>query len=919
MSAPTPALLAAKFHRPAAPRHAVPRPALIARLNDGLAAGRPLTLIAAPAGYGKTTLAAEWVAGLGRPVAWLALDEAEADPARFFACLIAALQTVEPDLGQAALSLTGPAATQPDADAWAAGPMATLINELAELPAPVLCVLDDYHHIGDSPVHRALQFLLDHLPATCHLLLLTREDPPLALARLRARGQVTELRAADLRFAPAEAVTFFNQAMGLALPPEAVEMLAGRTEGWIAGLQLAALSLQGMDADAAADFVADFSGSHRYVIDYLLEEVLARQPAAIRIFLRRTAVLERLCGPLCDAMLADERPAIQDGDQPTGAEQPAPLAMRSSSAILEHLDRVHLFVVPLDNERRWYRFHRLFADFLRTELSPEEELAQHHRVAAWFAANGFAHEAIEHALKSRAWATAAQLIGGAAAGALRRGEMTTLATWLAALPEEIVRGDHELLAQRALAALLAGRLTDAAAWVDGLAQTTAGAANARSLTVRAWLASVLGRPDVLPLAQEAVARLADDDPFYTTLALITLGFAQNVAGHTASADASFLQAYELSQAAGQPFAAVGALANLCFNLLEEGRFSEVDALAEEARARYVDRRGRPLPVLGVLYAPLAVLAYARDDLAAAGAYSREALALSRGLLSRSILGGDAEMTLALVHFALGERERAYAILAEARRVAERARVAVVAERLALQEAVLRLRAGDPARAERYLAAVGRRALADSQADAERRELLRARLALARGETAAARNALALLETQVSASGRRARLIQIHVLQALAAQQAGDAAAAGEHLRGGLRLAAAEGYRRAFLDGGRPVAALLPLVRSAAPEFVDDLLARFGDLRPAQPAASAPHPTGSPQALAPQPGGLIEPLSERELEILRLIDDGQSNQAIADRLVITVGTAKWHISNIYGKLGVRSRTQALSHARELNLI
>ena len=247
-------------------------------------------------------------------------------------------------------------------------------------------------------------------------------------------------------------------------------------------------------------------------------------------------------------------------------------------------------------------------------------------------------------------------------------------------------------------------------------------------------------------------------------------------------------------------------------------------------------------------------------------------------------------------------------------VAERARVAVVAERLALQEAVLRLRAGDPAPAERYLAAVGRHALAGSQADTERRELLRARLALARGETAAARNALALLEAQVSGSGRRARLIQIHVLQALAAQQAGDDAAAGEHLGGGLRLAAAEGYRRAFLDGGRPVAELLPLVRSAAPEFVADLLARFAAAPAGQPPASAPGPA-SPRT----PSLLVEPLSERELEILRLMAQGASNQAIADRLVITVGTAKWHLSNIYGKLGVRSRTQALARAGELGLL
>ena len=255
LTSTSPALLVAKFRRPAVPRHVVSRPALVARLNAGLAAGRPLTLIAAPAGYGKTTLAAQWTTQLPQPAAWLTLDEADDDPARFFACFVAALQTVEPGLGQAALSLAQASATTRSADEWVAGPMAALINELAELESPLLCALDDYHLIADPRIHAALQFLLDHQPAVFHLLLLTREDPPLALARLRARGQLTELRADDLRFTPAEALTFFNQAMGLALTPEAVATLATRTEGWIASLQLAALSLQGMEADAAADFI----------------------------------------------------------------------------------------------------------------------------------------------------------------------------------------------------------------------------------------------------------------------------------------------------------------------------------------------------------------------------------------------------------------------------------------------------------------------------------------------------------------------------------------------------------------------------------------------------------------------------------------------------------------------------------------
>lgn len=927
-------LLATKFHAPAWRPDNVARPRLVERLQAGLGAGRQLTLIAAPAGYGKTILAAEWLHALaGRPpAAWLTLDEADDDPARFFACLIAALQTVEPGLGQAALSLTGAPAAAWSAEEWAAGPMAALINELAELESPLLCALDDYHLIADPRIHAALQFLLDHQPATFHLLLLTREDPPLALARLRARGRVTELRAADLRFTSAEAVAFFNRVLGLALAPEAVEALAGRTEGWIAGLQLAALSLQGLAPDATADFVAAFSGSHRYVMDYLLEEVLARQPADVRAFLRGTAVLERLCGPLCDAVLGINESANHEATNHEARSTPqttcsTPFAERAASlwdslirhshAILDHLDRANLFLIPLDAERRWYRYHRLFADFLRTELTREEEVAQHRRAAAWFAANGFAHEAIEHALRGEEWATAGCLIAAVADDALRRGETTMLADWLAALPADVVAGDQELLAQRALTALLTGAVADAGRWAARLAEIAAGqpgVPNGRSLAIRAWLATALGQPDVLALAQEACRVVPDADAFYKTLALIALGFAQNVAGDTAGANASFLRAYKLSQAAGQPLAAIGALANLCFNLLEEGRFSEADALAQEALARYVDRRGRPLPVLGVLYAPLAVLAYVRDDLAAAEAYGREALTLSRGLLSRSILGGDAEMALAQVYFARGEAERAYTSLSEARRAAERTGVTVVADRLALQEASLRLRGGDPASAERYLAAADQHALTSSQADVERRELLRARLALARGETAAAQRALADLGAEMSRSGRRARLTQIHVLRALAAQQAGDAAAASEHLRAGLRLAAAEGYRRAFLDAGQPVAGLLPAARSVAPAFVDDLLARFGAAPVGQFAVSASQPAGPPP-----PSLLVEPLSERELEILGLIAQGASNQAIADRLVITVGTAKWHLSNIYGKLGVRSRTQALARARALGLL
>jgi LuxR family maltose regulon positive regulatory protein len=903
-------LLRTKLSLPPLRDHAVARPRLLARLDRNQRSGG-LILICAPAGFGKTTLVGQWLARAsasipaGR-VAWLALDAADADPARFFAYFLAALQTVEPGIGQAALSLADAAA----GCAWADGPMAALINELEELAAPLLCVLDDYQHITDPQIHAAVQLLLDQQPAGFQLILLTREDPPLALARLRARGQVVELRADDLRFTPAEAITFFSDTMGLALAPAAMAALAARTEGWIAGLQLAALSLQGLDEAAASDLIAAFSGSHRYVIDYLVEEVLARQPASVRAFLRGTACLERLCGPLCDAVLGiGESANLQISESAQAEVRPSPLV--HSHAILEYLDRANLFVLPLDGERRWYRYHRLFADALRADLDRAAEDTQHGRAAAWYAANGYTRDAITHALAAADWALAAHLIIAAADELLRAGEVMTLSAWLAALPEAALHTHPELLAHGALAALLTGDGTAAARWAGRLAERAAeqaeAASGARSLTVRAWLASTQGRPEVMALAQQAVAAIPADDPFYATLALITLGFAQNVAGDVPGSDASFRAAYQTSDAAGQPFSAMGALANLCFNLLDQGRFNEAETLGRDARARQVDRRGRPLPVVGIVYVPLAVLAYARDDLAQAETLAREGLAMCRRLISGAILGGDAEITLAQIHFARGETGQAYALLAEARRAAERERVTVVAERLALAEALLRLRDGDLSTVARALTRPAAPAVAGSQADSERRQVLLARLNLAQGRVAAARAGLAEAARRIAAVGRTGRLAQIQVLQAVTEGQAGEAAAATAHLRAALALAAAEGYRRAFLDAGPAVAELLAPVREVAPGFVDDLLARFGRAKPGETTGAVPPPD------------LIEPLSDRELELLRLLAAGQSNQEIADRLVITVGTAKWHLSNIYGKLGVRSRTQALARARKLALI
>ena len=405
-------ILATKLYIPPSRRSVVLRPRLVERLNDGLAAGNRLTLVSAPAGFGKTTLVGEWVAGCGRPVAWLSLDEGDSDPSRFLTYLIAALQTVAPGIGEGVLTVLQSPQPPP-----LESTLTALLNDVTAIPSDVVLVLDDYHVLDAKPVDDALAFLVEHLPPQLHLVIATREDPALPLARLRARGQLTELRAADLRFTPDEAAEFLNQVMGLDLSAEEIAALDARTEGWIAGLQLAAISLQGR-ADAAG-FIASFAGSHRFVLDYLVEEVLQRQPEPVQTFLLRTSILDRLCGPLCDAVLLD--------------------ASASGQETLEYLDRANLFIVPLDTERRWYRYHHLFADLLRqrrqqSAVSSGGEDEDHLRASEWFEANGLEIEAFEHAAAGHDVERAERLIEGRGMPLHFRGALVPILHWLESLP-----------------------------------------------------------------------------------------------------------------------------------------------------------------------------------------------------------------------------------------------------------------------------------------------------------------------------------------------------------------------------------------------------------------------------------------------------------------------------------------------------
>src|SRR5215210_192767 len=437
MSAP---ILATKLYIPPPQPKVILRPRLIERLNEGL--HRKLTLVSAPAGFGKTTLLGEWVAACERESAWLSLDEGDNDPTRFLAYLIAALQTIAPNIGEGVLEVLQSPQPPPTESILTA-----LLNEIDTVPDDFVLVLDDYHVIDGSAVDEALSFVLEHLPPRMHLVIATREDPHLPLARLRGRGQLSEVRADDLRFAPDEAAEFLNQVMGLSLSAEDIATLETRTEGWIAGLQMAALSMQGR-ADATS-FIKSFTGTHHFVLDYLVEEVLKQQPESVQTFLLRTSFLGRLCGPLCDAVMLD--PAV------------------SGQEILEYLERANLFLVPLDDERRWYRYHHLFAELLRQRLhqrstsSPADEGtgvdALHIRASQWYEDHGLAFEAFEHAAAAHDVARAARLIEGEGIPRHFRGAVMTILDWLESLPSSVLNARPALWWRYASFLLVNGQTT----------------------------------------------------------------------------------------------------------------------------------------------------------------------------------------------------------------------------------------------------------------------------------------------------------------------------------------------------------------------------------------------------------------------------------------------------------------------------
>jgi len=883
----TPLLTTKLYMPPAGPRW-VPRPHLIQQLEEGLRLGHRLTLASAPAGFGKTTLLSHWLHRADRPAAWLSLDDGDNDPDRFLAYLLAALQGIDPAIGQTAQAMLQ-APQAPPLEPLLTG----LVNDIAgtpEPPEPFILVLDDYHVVESPAIHQIVAFLLDHLPSSgqgMHLAIATRTDPPLPIARLRARGQLTELHIAQLRFTQHEVAAYLNGTMELALAAEQVAALEQRTEGWIAGLQLAALSLQGHQN--AAGFIQAFTGSQRYVLDYLTEEVLNRQSAEIQAFLLQTAILDRLAGSLCDAVT-----------QGTGGQE-----------VLESLEAANLFIVPLDGERRWYRYHRLFADLLRQRLGREHgqlvpEL--HRRASRWYEAGGLLPDAVSHLLAAGDTERAADLIDWTGWAMLARGEMRALLGWLDALPQDLVDAQPQLSVLRAWAWALTGRWegVEQSLW-KGDDRYVPGELDA----LQAYLASVRGDVSrTMALCQQALARLPQEKWFSRSIVALSMGIAHFASGRPAAASEALREAIALSRAAGPTYMVLAAMTTLGHVQEMAGSLRQAVQTFRGSLELATTQGARPLPLAGLAYVGLAEVQYEWNDLDGALRSALEGIELTElGGFTSYLLAGYAR--LVEIYQARGDTAGASRTLEKAERLAGRHDYAYMAGVLARLRIRLWVAQGNLAAASRWMQDYGSRPGGEIDLAREAEHLAVVRVLLALDQPAEAQAWLAPLLAAAEADGRMGSLIEILALRALAFQAQRDAGRALSTLERALSLAEPEDYVRTFLDEGQPMAGLLrrALLQDIAPGYAGRLLAVLGE--------SVPPPSSAVQAMVDQP--LVDPLTEREVDVLRLVAAGLSNREIAQELVVAVSTVKSHINHIYGKLDVKNRTQALARARTLGLL
>ena len=920
-------LLETKLYLPKWSADLVSRPRLIDRIHPK----RKLTLVCAPAGFGKTTLLAEWVAAVPtRPVAWVSLDQSDNDLAVYWTYLITALHKIQPSLGERSLALLQSLQPPPIESV-----LMTLLNELNAAKEDIVLILDDYHVIATQAIHNGIGFLLSHLPPQVHLIIASRADPPLSLARLRSHKELTELRVSDLRFTPDEAAAFLTQVMGLNISAADVSALEQRTEGWIAGLQLAALSLQGRED--AADFVAAFSGDDRYIVDYLLEEVLQRQPDRVRHFLLKTAILERLSGSLCDAVT----------DQTDGQE------------MLEALERSNLFIIPLDNKRQWYRYHHLFADVLQAHALmewPEQIHSLHGRASDWCEQNGLFSDAIHHALAAQDFERAAGLIEQAWPTMRRRQRETTVLGWITSLPDALIRNRPVLSVAYALVLLNDGHLdavesrlqdaerclgadvaADLAADSQGplavesvvtpdaqLQSLPASIANARAYRAQA-LRDV---SSTVTYAQQALELLPEDEEYERGTTVALLGLAYWTSGRPEAGYRSFAEGLAIFKQMGLPQIAIGGTLILAQMSMAQGRLRRAIDICEQSLQLATEQGGPVLPGTPELYLALSEVRYEQGDLAAAS----QLLLSGEALRQQASLSGVAYLWWVVqsrLKAAEGDFETALDQLHEAERLYAQTPIPVPDVR---STEALRvrwwLRQGRLAGALGWVRECGLSVddLPSYLHEYEHLTLAIVEIAQYRrnGTDEGMPQVVGLLTRLLAAAEaqeRTASIIEILVVLALARAVQGELSptmvkrpSAIAPLERALILAEPEAHVRIFAEHGAPMVSLLreAVTCDITPAYTQQLLA-------ALKTWGCPRAEAFTTAVVPAPQPLIEPLSQRELEVLRLLNTELSGPEIACKLIVALSTVRTHTKRIYRKLNVTNRRAAVNRAVELDLI
>jgi LuxR family maltose regulon positive regulatory protein len=930
-----PTLLATKLYQPALAPKRVLRPHLTQRLNEGLADGRALTLVSAPAGFGKSTCVSEWLSGLERAVTWLSLDPADDDPERFFSYLVAAFQKIDPQIGREIEGMLQSGAALP-VEAIAAA----LINDLLGLKRPLVLVLDDFQMIQDAAILAVIEKLVGNPPPQLHLVLITREDPLLPLARLRANNQMTEIRAGDLRFAGGEVARFLNEIMGLALSTGDIAALEDRTEGWIVGLQLAGLSMRGRTDPS--NFIATLKGSHRYILSYLVSEVLDRQPPDVQDFLLQTSVLETLSGELCDAV--------------TGRSD--------SRALLERLFNANLFLIPLDDEQVWYRYHHLFADLLRNQQSRlgKEQVAQlHQRATAWYEQSGQPAQAIAHALAGPDYPRAVALLERCARGIIMQGYCKTVEGWMQAIPPEWHAKSIQANLAFAWTYLLRGSYAKIAPYMKlievALAEQTANGVDNTRLQAE-WLAlqtnllNVQGNPvESLAMGQRALQLAAPENSFVRGSTYLGMGGAYRLLGDYPNLSAAYQQAIQISRAGGHLLPEVLAVTALTLIAVQHGQLHFAVELGSQTLAR-IEQSGAHLPpILGTVLGALGTAYYewnqiekAREHFARAGQLS----ALSghnAGAIYNRIL-------MARLLCAEGKPAEAAQSVEEASELLQLGVPAWIVPEIASQRARIYLTLQNPGAAEAVLKPYGAALTALPEHLSYADELiylaaLRLSFYRAQAEPAALKPALALADRLVENATQARRMgvaLQALLLRALIQTALGHSAAGQNDLALALELAEPEGYIRLFVDERPGVAELLRIalaqaIREGSPRaaYLQNLLVAFGELSASgefflpspfgrgQGEGSSlasdshdterkrPSPYPLPKGEGTPPDHEVDRLSERELEVLALMARGLKYEEIAEQLVVTLNTVRFHVKSIYSKLHVNNRTQAIEAA------